>query len=92
MFGPDWVENSWTGHTRSRYPGDADGYAWITTELAGELVRYGWGYGGQFLYVIPRLGLTVVLVSDPTSPPPQSDLVRRVHTLIAEEVIPAVRV
>lgn len=91
VFGPEWVEKSWAGHTRSRYTGDAYGYGWFTTELAGETVRYGWGYGGQFLYLIPRLDLTVVLVSDPTPPSPQSRLVRRVHALIAEKVIPAIR-
>ncbi len=91
VFGPAWVEKSWVAHTRSRYTGDAYGYGWFTTELAGETVRYGWGYGGQFLYLIPRLDLTVVLVSDPTPPSPQSQLVRRVHALIAEKVIPAIR-
>lgn len=91
VFGPEWVEKSWTGHTRSRYTGDAYGYGWFSTELAGETVRYAWGYGGQFLYVIPGLDLTVVLVSDPTPPSPQSELVRRVHALIAEEVIPVIR-
>ncbi len=91
VFGPEWIKKSWTGHTRSRYTGDAYGYGWFTTELAGQTVRYGWGYGGQFLYVVPRLDLIVVLVSDPTPPSPQSELVRRVHALVAKEVIPAIR-
>lgn len=91
VFSQEWVEKSWARHARSRYTGDAYGYGWFTTELAGETVRYGWGYGGQFLYVIPRLDLTVVLLSDPTPPSPQSELVRRVHAVIAEAVIPAVR-
>lgn len=91
VFGPEWVEASWARHTRSRYTGDAYGYGWFTTELADETVHYGWGYGGQFLYVIPRLDLTVVLLSDPEPPSPQSSLVRRVHAVIAEEIIPAVR-
>lgn len=91
VFSSDWVDRSWASRTRSRYTNDAYGYGWFTTELAGETVHYGWGYGGQFLYVIPRLDLTVVLLSDPTPPSPQSALVRRVHTIIAEEVIPALR-
>jgi CubicO group peptidase (beta-lactamase class C family) len=32
--------------------------------LGGEEVRYGWGYGGQMVYVIPGLDMTVVLTSD----------------------------
>lgn len=91
VLAPGWVEQSFTRRTRSRYTGDAYGYGWFTTELAGETVHYAWGYGGQLLYVLPRLGLTVVLLSDPTPPSPRSALVRRVHAVIAEQVIPAVR-
>ena len=91
VLAPGWVEASWARRTRSRYTGDAYGYGWFTTELAGESVHYAWGYGGQFLYVIPRLDLTLVLLSDPTPPSPQSALVRRVHAVIERELIPAVR-
>lgn len=90
VLAPGWVEQSFMRRTRSRYTGDAYGYGWFTTELAGETVHYAWGYGGQFLYVIPRLDLTAVLLSDPTPPSPQAALVRRVHAVIAEQVIPAV--
>lgn len=91
VLAPGWVEASWARRTHSRYTGDAYGYGWFTTALAGETVHYAWGYGGQFLYLIPGLELTLVLLSDPTPPSPQSALVRRVHAVIAEEVIPAVR-
>jgi CubicO group peptidase (beta-lactamase class C family) len=91
VLAPGWVEQSWARRTRSRYTGEAYGYGWFTTELAGETVRYGWGYGGQFLYLVPRLDLTLVLLSDSTPPSPQSALVRRVHVAVAEEVIPVAR-
>src|SRR5690606_38559533 len=41
-----WIEASWTPHTRSRF-GDDYGYAWFLRRMAGEEVRYAWGYGGQ---------------------------------------------
>ncbi|MFA7504776.1 MAG: serine hydrolase [Burkholderiaceae bacterium] len=60
----EWIEASWQPRTRSPWTGDEHGYAWFLTRLAGEDVHYGWGYGGQMLYIVPRLGLTVVMTSD----------------------------
>lgn len=59
-----WIDASWQRRTQSPWTGDGYGYGWFLTELAGEQVRYGWGYGGQMLYVVPRLHLTVVMTSD----------------------------
>lgn len=83
-----WVETSWQPRTRSRFTGDAYGMGWFTTELAGETVRYGWGYGGQFLHLIPDLGVTIVILSDPTPPAERSAHLRRVHTVIEQKIIP----
>lgn len=59
-----WIEASWALRTHSRYTGDGYGYGWFLRRIAGEEVRYGWGYGGQMLYIVPRLDLTVVMTSD----------------------------
>ena len=36
-------------------------------ELRGHRMFYAWGYGGQFIFVVPDLELTVVTTSDPTA-------------------------
>ncbi|WP_084623495.1 serine hydrolase domain-containing protein [Salinisphaera shabanensis] len=64
----DWIESSWRGRTRSIYTGDAYGYGWFTTDLAGVTAHYGRGYGGQVLFVVPERQMTVVMTSDPTPP------------------------
>jgi CubicO group peptidase (beta-lactamase class C family) len=63
-----WVEQSWTPRTTSRVNGDGYGYGWFLDAIAGEDVRYAWGYGGQMIYVVPALDLTVVMTSDENVP------------------------
>lgn len=61
-----WVAESWQPRTVSRFNGDGYGYAWFSREIAGRQVHYAWGYGGQMLYVVPSLQLTVAMTSDET--------------------------
>jgi CubicO group peptidase (beta-lactamase class C family) len=63
----DWIEASWTPRTRSRFNGDGYGYGWFARPIAGEDVRFGWGHGGQMIYVVPGLELTVAMTSDENS-------------------------
>ncbi|GGM16611.1 serine hydrolase domain-containing protein [Pseudomonas asuensis] len=59
----EWIKESWRVRTHSRYTGDGYGYGWFVTRIANTEVFYGWGYGGQMLYVVPNLKLTVVMTS-----------------------------
>ncbi len=85
-----WVEASWTERTRSVFTGDGYGYGWFATTMAGHPVRYAWGYGGQLIHVVPTLGLVVAMTSDTAPSPGRNRDVRRLHALVAEEIVPAV--
>ncbi len=63
-----WVEESTQPHTRSPFSGQLYGYAWFVSELLGHRLFYAWGHGGQFIFVVPDLELTVVTTSDPSGP------------------------
>ncbi|MEF2072838.1 serine hydrolase domain-containing protein [Consotaella aegiceratis] len=85
----DWIEKSWKPRTRSRFTGVAYGYGWFLDRFAGHAVRYGWGYGGQMIYVVPDLALTVAITSDETHPSGRGGYVRELHRLVSEAIIPA---
>ncbi|WP_225767889.1 serine hydrolase [Inquilinus sp. Marseille-Q2685] len=83
-----WVEASWTPRTRSPFTGHAYGYGWFITEAQGHPVYYAWGYGGQMVYVVPDLGLTVVMTSDPTARS-RDGYLEQLHGLLADGIVPA---
>ena len=89
VISEDWIEQSWTPRTSSVFTGHAYGYGWFVVEIAGHDVRYGWGYGGQMLYVVPDLGLVTVITSDPNQASGGSGYVRDLHGLMRDYVIPA---
>jgi CubicO group peptidase (beta-lactamase class C family) len=43
--------------------GQLYGYGWWITELAGHPVEFAWGFGGQYIFVVPSLDLVVVTTS-----------------------------
>lgn len=85
-----WIERSWIPRGRSQFHNGHYGYGWFITELAGYQAYYGWGFGGQALYLLPELAMTVVMISDPTPPSPGHAPIRELEGLILEYLIPAV--
>jgi CubicO group peptidase (beta-lactamase class C family) len=84
-----WVEASWTPRVRSRFTGHHYGYGWFIAQARRHRVCYAWGYGGQMIYVVPDLALTVVMTSDANTPSARSGHVQRLHALLVEGLIPA---
>ena len=87
----DWVEQAWTPRTRSRFSGDAYGYGWFLTRMRGHQVSYARGYGGQMIWVVPDLALTVAVTSDPDRPARSQGYAGDLHRLVEETVVPEAR-
>jgi CubicO group peptidase (beta-lactamase class C family) len=85
-----WIAEAWRPRTRSVHSGDSYGFGWFMREMGGRQVYYAWGFGGQMLYVVPDLALTVVITSDVSTPAGRTGYVRDLHRLVAETIIPAV--
>jgi CubicO group peptidase (beta-lactamase class C family) len=75
-----WVKRSCDGRERSYRPGDRRldphrefdpmgdrryGYLWWVHELNGYDTCFAWGYGGQYIFVVPDLDLVLVTTSSP---------------------------
>lgn len=55
-----WIERGWGEYATSPWNGHRYGYHWWTREYEGMKVHFAWGYGGQFIFVIPARQLVVV--------------------------------
>ncbi len=58
-----WVSKSFEPHGRSRRSRQLYGYGWWIREIAGRDAYFAWGYGGQYIFLIPDLNLVVVTTS-----------------------------
>ncbi|GGI89064.1 6-aminohexanoate-dimer hydrolase [Polymorphobacter multimanifer] len=83
-----WIEQSWTPQTISPWSGGQYGYGWFIGNAGGHPVRFAWGYGGQMIYVVPDLRLTVVMTSDATGAR-DGGHIDALHRLLATGIVPA---
>ena len=84
-----WVHESLVPRTRSRFSGRQYGYAWWMRTLAGRRVYYAWGYGGQFIFVVPDLDATIVVTSSPSPGEGRREHLGAVYDLVEHRIIPA---
>jgi CubicO group peptidase (beta-lactamase class C family) len=61
-----WVEASAVPRTRSPRSEERYGYGWWMREMAGHETLFAWGFGGQYIFVVPGLDLVVVTTSSAT--------------------------
>ncbi|MCH2486961.1 MAG: beta-lactamase family protein [Erythrobacter sp.] len=83
-----WIDESWTPRTRSPWSGESYGYNWFLSQAGDYAVNYGWGYGGQMVFVVPELDLTVVMTSD-IDVERGSDHIGDLRALLRDYIVPA---
>ena len=83
-----WIDSSWVPRTTSGWSGNAYGYGWWIREAHGHRVYFAWGYGGQFIFVVPSASLVVVATSDPTPERRDGAHLDAVHDLVDELLAP----
>jgi CubicO group peptidase (beta-lactamase class C family) len=78
----DWVAQSFVPRGRSRISERLYGYGWWMREMAGHQAYYAWGFGGQFIVLVPDLDLVIVSTSASTT---EDD--RRAHRRTVDDII-----
>jgi CubicO group peptidase (beta-lactamase class C family) len=61
-----WIEKSLVPRSRSYWSNQEYGYGWWIRDLGGHRAHYAWGFGGQYIFVVPDLDLVVVTTSSST--------------------------
>ena len=89
-----WIDSSWVARTHSDWSGHEYGYGWWIRSAwspnGRHPIYYAWGYGGQFIFVVPSLELVVVATSDSETRSREQGHLEAVHSLLDQEIIPAV--
>jgi CubicO group peptidase (beta-lactamase class C family) len=87
----EWVDSSFVQRTSSPWNGNGYGYGWWTRTSRGVRVHYAWGYGGQFVFVVPSLELVVVMTSEADTPRERGHNAA-LHRMLDDHIVPAVSV
>lgn len=81
----EWIRVSFKRYVKSPWNGHDFGYLFWTDEFGGETVHFAWGYGGQYVFIVPRLDLVIVMTSSLMNRPRvnHTGAIRRfMHTLV----------
>ena len=84
----EWIDASFRPHAESpREAGRYYGYGWWIRNMAGFQSPYAWGYGGQFILLVPELELVVVTTSSSNPGPDRRRHTRAMYDLVEYEII-----
>jgi CubicO group peptidase (beta-lactamase class C family) len=83
-----WVDSSFVVRAYSPFNGHGYGWGWWGRDAGEYRVHFAWGYGGQFIFIVPALRATVVTTSDAEARREWGH-VDAVHELLDVHVIPA---
>ncbi|SMO91914.1 serine hydrolase domain-containing protein [Gracilimonas mengyeensis] len=83
-----WVRDSFGSYTRSNFNPYNYGYMWWNREVGGQQVFFAWGFGGQYIFMIPELDAVVVMTSFLDRATQRRTYKEPVFTLLEESILP----
>lgn len=84
-----WVEASTRPLTRSPWSGEEYGRGWWVKQSGTHRVFFAWGYGGQYIFVVPDLRLVMVTSSVSNAASRDGGHLGAIHEILDRFVVPA---
>lgn len=88
IISSQWVVDSFETYTRSNYNPYDYGYMWWNKPVGGYNVNFAWGFGGQYIFMIPQLDAVVVLTGTLQNATQSRSYKEPVFDLLQEHIIP----
>lgn len=83
-----WLQDSFQTYTRSNFNPYDYGYMWWKKPVGNYRVRFAWGFGGQYIFLIPALDAVVVMTGALQNATQSRSYKEPVFSLLREEIIP----
>lgn len=90
IISKEWLADSFKTYTRSNYNPYDYGYMWWNRKVAGYDTYFAWGYGGQYIFIIPELNGVVVMMSSLANANQRRRYKEPVFDLLGDYIIPRV--
>jgi CubicO group peptidase (beta-lactamase class C family) len=87
LLSKKFIDQTFEPRGRSRISGREYGYGWWMREMAGRQTYYAWGFGGQYIVLVPSLDLTVVSTSSAAVSENRRDHRRTVEEIIEQLIV-----
>lgn len=83
-----WVEDSFKTYTRSNFNPYDYGYMWWNKSIEGYKIYFAWGFGGQYIFMIPSLDAVVVLTGALQNATQSRSYKEPIFDLMKDHIIP----
>jgi len=83
-----WIRDSFQSYTRSNFNPYDYGYMWWNRPVAGYDVYFAWGFGGQYIFIIPELNSVAVITSFLDNATQRRTYKQPIFDLLEDQIIP----
>jgi len=83
-----WIRDSFQSYTRSNFNPYDYGYMWWNRPVAGYDVNFAWGFGGQYIFIIPELNSVAIITSFLDNATQRRTYKEPIFDLLEDQIIP----